>query len=616
MIKKTVLILITLFVFADVALAGEVTLNVSAPNSVSVGQRFRVSFTANANPERFDAPSFEGFRLLSGPSQSSSTSTQIINNQVTTSISVSYTYLLEALSEGSYQIDPASVRVDGNNYSSEPFTIRVVAAADPGAPATPSQPRQEQTEPGRPEADDIFVRATVSNQNPYQGEQVIVSYRLFTRLPVMNYSIERLPGLQGFWSENITPRTQPAVTTEVINGVNYTVAEIRRMVVFPQRSGEIRIEPMEVEMAVRMRAPARQRPGSLFDDFFGGSAFDRFQTISHAVRSNSVSLQVKPLPSQNRPGSFKGIVGQFSMDVSLSPQELDINDAANLVISISGEGNLRMAEPPQIQMPQHLEVFDPQISDNITANRSGISGRRTFDYLIIPRSSGEAVIPQIRFSYFDPQNNRYNTITAGPFSLQIGGGQVIGAGAATISDGRLLADDIRFIYTGAVNWQPVGKMFFRSPLFYVLLLIPFILLAAFLVYWNRYIRMKQDVAAIRTRKARKMAVKRLKNAELLLKKQHKEAFFDEIFRALWGYVSDKLNIPVSRLNKENVAGAFASRGVSGELANRFLEGLEECEFARFSPGGMESSMENTYNRALETLVTLEKELRNQGIRKK
>ncbi|TVR40740.1 MAG: protein BatD [Bacteroidia bacterium] len=616
MIKKTLLILIALFLIADTGKAGEVSLSVSAPNTVTVGQRFRVTFTANASPERFDAPSFDGFRLLSGPSQSSSTSTQIINNQVTTSISISYTYLLEALSEGSYQIEPAGVRVDGNNYLSEPFNIRVLAASDPAAPASPSQPHQEHQEPGRPEDDDIFVRVTVSNQNPYQGEQVIVSYRLYTRLPVTNYSIERLPGFQGLWSENITPRTQPAVTTEVINGVNYSVAEIRRMVVFPQRSGEIRIEPMEVGMAVRMRAPARQRPGSLFDDFFGGSPFDRFQTITHAVRSNAVSLQVKPLPTQNRPGSFKGMVGRYSMDVSLSPEELDINDAANLVITISGEGNLRMLEPPVIQMPQHLEVFDPQISDNITVNRSGISGGRTFDYLIIPRSSGEAEISVIRFSYFDPQNSRYNTLTAGPFTLQIVGEQDIAAGSTTLSDGRLLADDIRFIYTGAVNWQPVGKMFYKSPLFYVLLLAPLILLLVFLGFWRHYKRMQQDVTAIRTRKARKMAVKRLKNAALLLNKHNKEAFFDEIFRALWGYVSDKLSIPVSRLNKENVAGAFASRGVSAELASRFLEGLEECEFARFSPGGMDSPMEKTYNKALETLVTLEKELRNQGIRKK
>ncbi len=593
------------------SMAEEIRLSASAPSTAGKGERFRITYTINARPDRFDAPAFEGLRVLSGPSQSSSTSTQIINNQVTTTVSFSYTYLVEAPAEGTFRIPPAIAHVESKLYHSEPLQIKVDESYDTSPP--PARPETEPAEPGRPGPEDIFIRAEAGKSDPYQGEQVIITYKLYTRLPITNYSIERLPGFQDLWSENITGQGQPPTSTREVNGITYNVAEIRRVAVFPQRSGEIRIEPMEVDMGVRMRTTRQRRPGSLFDDFFRGSPFDSFQTVTHRVQSNAITLAVKPLPAQNRPGSFRGMVGDFDMEARMSHQELEVNDAANLVVTLSGLGNLRMAEPPDIQFPRQLDVFDPQVSDNINSGRNGLSGHRTFDYVIIPRSGGNIDIPAIRFSFYDPQRREYITKTEGPFSLHVDGELLAGtAGHGIHGDGSYLSEDIRFIHTRPVSWISTGDLFFRSIYFYLLAILPLVFLGVFLIIWRKRLQMLADESGQRTRKARKVAVKRLKKAASLLQQQNKEAFFDEIFKALWGYVSDRLNIPVSGLNKENVASAFQSGKVSGELAKTFLENLEECEFARFAPRGMESPMETTYNKALNTIVTIEKELRQQG----
>ncbi len=612
---RWLLLLASLMVSPALLVAEEVRLSVTAPATVGQGERFRLTYSVNARPETFDAPRFEGFRILSGPSQSTSSSTQIINNQVTTSLSISYTYVLEALEEGSFRIPPASVVVEGQTYKSDPWDITVDGTPAPSGPARgttrPGDPRP--AERAAPGDDDLFLRAVVDNPNPYQGQQVMVSFFLYTRLSVSNYSIETLPSFQGMWTENLTGRGQAPVHTEQIDGHTYQVAEIRRVAAFPQRSGELRIEPMEVEAAVRMPASRQGRPGSIFDEFFGSSPFDRFRTVSHRMRSQPLTLEVKPLPVQGRPDSFTGLVGSFTMEASLSQHEIQVNDASNLRITLRGEGNLRLARTPKIAFPAHLEVYDPQIGDNIRSDRQGISGSMEFDYVIIPRSAGLAEIPEIRISYFDPRAETYRTMRSGPFTMRVEG-EAVGSGAAAsgIGDGRYLAEDIRFIHTGPAHWVIPGRVFFGSTLFYILMLAPFVLLASALLIWRKRLAMLRDETGMRTRKARSMAVRRLRNAAVLMRQEQNEAFFDEVFRALWGYVSDKLNIPVSQLNKDNVVSAFRRNSVDESLAERFLEGLQECEFARFSPQGLESSMQLTYDKALETLTTLEKELVRSG----
>ncbi len=592
--------------------AAEVSFSVAAPSSVAKGERFRVTWTLDTRPDEFHAPSFEGFRRISGPSTSSSTSTQIINNQVTTTVSHSYTYVLEALETGTHTISPARAIIDGREHSSDESRIEVTDS--PARPAQPRQPDQQQPAVEKPGPDDIFLRTEVSTTSPYRGQQVIVSYKLYTRVSVQGYNIERLPGFQGLWSENITAPGQAQVSRERVNGEIYNVAEIRRVAVFPQRSGEIRIEPMDVELTLRMRRQDRRRPGSMFDDFFGGSPFDRFESISHNVSTDPVTLQVKPLPPEGQPDTFTGMVGDFALEAILDPAQMDVNDATSMVATLSGKGNLRMAEMPELSLPQHLDVFDPQIRDDIRTQKTGIEGSRSFEYVIIPRNTGVFEIPAIEFSYFDPYREEYVTRTAGPHSLQVEG-DLATEGPVTGQNDRWLAEDIRFIHIGSVNWQSRGAQFYGSFRFFLLLALPVILLILFLVIWRHHRKNVSDVQALRIKKARKIAVKRLKNAEKLLKSDRHDAFFEEIFRALWGYVSERLNIPPSRLNKENVSTAFASQGVSPDLAERFLEGLHDCEYARFAPAGSDNPMEHTYKKALNTIIALEKELRKKNMQR-
>ncbi|MBW6497710.1 MAG: BatD family protein [Bacteroidales bacterium] len=609
--KKTLIIwLFSLFMWLPV-LASEPSFTASAPSQVAVGERFRVVYSANKRPASFNGPAFGEFRVLSGPNQSSSSSTQIINGQVTHSENFSFTYILEATREGSFNIPGATITVEGRNFSSNELSIRVSGQAARGAQPSAPAPGQQQAPAAQGVSDrDIYLRAVVSNANPYQGQAVTLTYKLYTRVVVSQYSIEKLPAYQGFWAEDVTPSGQPQVTEEVIDGQRYNVATIRQVVLFPQRSGELSIEPLDMQTLVRVSAP--RRSGSLLDEFFGGSPFGGFQNVERNLRSNQVRVNVRALPAQNRPPSFRGMVGSFELNTGLSPLEVNVNEPVTLTLTINGSGNLRMLEKPEIQFPANLEAFDPNITDNIRISASGVSGSRQYEYLLIPRTGGTFEIPPIQFSFFDPAASRYVTRSSPAYSLTVTGTDTAtgeGSGAARQEDVQYLASDIRFINNTIFYLQPKGSLFFRSKLFWFLLIGPVFLFAFFLVYWRRHIRLQSNTALLRNRKAQKMARKRLKKAGAFLKSGNSAEFYDEIFRALWGYLSDKLSIPVSRLNKEQVSEVFGQKGVPEEMAGKFLETLNECEFARFAPGSPQTRMDETYQRALDTIVTLEKELK-------
>lgn len=599
------MLLLHVFVFTSTHIHGA-NVNVSAPGQVAVGERFRVVFSVDARPSDFQAPPFTGFRVLSGPSQSSSSSTQIINNQVTTTFSVSYTYILEAVEEGQFTIGSGRFVVDGSEHLSDPLEILVSGQAPSGSQSQPGQPQQQPASQQQPSAKDIFIRAQVSNVSPYQSEQVIVIYKLYTRIAVSRYNIDRLPSFQGFWSENLTSSTQPQPAVELIDGQQYNTVELRRVALFPQRSGELRIEPLEVETTVRMRSQRQSR--SIFDDFFGG-----VQDVPYTIRSNAVVLQVKPLPAQNRPVSFKGLTGSFDLSASLTPSALQVNDAANLVITINGSGNLRMAEKPDIQFPPNLEVFDPNVSDQIRNERSGVQGSRTYDFTLIPRTGGEFEIPVIQLSFFDPSTAQYVTREAGPFTIQAGGtGSGLAEGSETVyrSDIQALSTDIRFIHTQPGQLFPIGRLFFKSQKFYLLVILPFVIFAIVLIIGRREIRLRGDQALMRNRKAEKLARRRLQTAIGFLQTKQDRLFYDEIFRALWGYISDKLTIPVSRLNKEEITRLFEIRAVAEEPAEKFISALNACEFARFAPGNEGNKMDEVYHQALDAIILMEKEFKH------
>jgi hypothetical protein len=609
--QKRLLILAFLMPMVMNLWAEDVSFTASAPTNVAVGERFRVAFQVNARPTHFNPPAFTGFRVLSGPNQSTSTSMQMINGRTTQSTTITYTYIVEAVSEGNYTIPAAQVTVDGNTFSSNPVTINVGGATTPPPGQTTPAPGTQQPQE-RASAQDLFIRATTSKTNPYQGEQVIITYNIYTRVSVQQYSTEKIPSYQGFWSENITASGQPQIRTELINGETYRVAEIRRVALFPQRSGELTIEPLEVDAVVNL--PGQRRSRSLFDDFFGGSPFDTGRQVRQTIRSNSITMNVRPLPAQSRPAAFKGTVGSnFEVQATLNATEMNVNDAANLRITISGNGNMRMIDMPVINFPANLEVFDPNVSDNIRTSPSGISGSRSFEYIMIPRTAGEFIIPPFIFTYFDPSQQTYITRQTPEFIIQVTDEAGLAGEPSDMpnrEDVRLLDTDIRFIKTSPISFVPAGQMFYKSTLFWLLIVMPILLFAFFLIYWRNQIRLRSNTQLMRTRKAEKLARKRLKLARKYLQSKSENEFYDEIFRALWGYLSDKLAIPVSILNKETVAGAFKAKKVPEELSQSFLNTLNDCEFARFAPGTKEDKMDEIYHKALNTIVTIEKDLKS------
>ncbi len=596
--------------------ANEVRFTASAPSQVAVGERFRVIFSINKRPGSFNGPSFGELRLLSGPNQSSSSSSQIIGGQVTHYENYSFTYIVEATREGTFTVAAANATIDGRRYETEPLTIRVSGQSAAGGQSTSPSAGHPQSPSNQGVSDrDIFLRAVVNNPNPYQGQAVTLTYKLYTRVVVSNYSIEKLPSYQGFWSEDVVTADQPQVTEEVIDGQRYNVATIRQVVLFPQRAGMLTIEPLNMLTIVKLTAP--RRTGSLLDEFFGGSPFGAFQNAEHNLRSNQVRLNVKPLPTQNRPPSFKGMVGNLDLKAGLKPLQTNVNEPITLNINISGSGNLRMLEKPEIQFPANLEAFDPNISDNIRVSAGGLTGSRSFEYLLIPRTGGTFEIPSIQFSFFDAAAGRFVTRTAGPFTVEVTGSAMTSGQnpttGTTQEDVQYLTSDIRFIQNQVFSLSPVGTMFYKSKLYYFLMFGIVISFGLLLLLWRRHIILQSDQALLRNRKAQKMAQKRLKKAQLFMKSENQSEFYDEIFRALWGYLADKLNIPVSKLNKEAVSEIFNTREVPSDLAGRFIETLSECEFARFAPGSPHSKMDETYQRTLQTIITLEKELRTKRL---
>ena len=609
-IKTIYLLLIVLIGNSSLLAAEDINVEASAPSNVAVGERFRVAFSVNTRPSSFNAPAFSGFRLISGPSQSTSSSVQIINGNMTQTQTTTYTYVLEAIDEGRFTIGSAVVKYNNNEYRSKPVQVNVVKGSAAPSTAPPSQRQQQQQETTGISSNDLYIRAYASNTNPYQGEQVIINYKIYTRVNVAQYSFEKIPSFQGFWTEEIDVGQGRQAQTEYINGVQYRVAEVRRIVAFPQRSGELTIEPLEIECVVQI--PSQRRRGSLIDEFFGGSMFGQYETRRIPIRSNPVKLNVKPLPTQNRPAGFTGLVGSFDISAKLSPHELNVNDAANLTITISGNGNIRMIEEPAVQLPQNLDSFDPNVKDNIQRGMNGISGSREFDFLLIPRTGGDYKIPPVVLSYFDPSAGKYVSKQTSEFNLNVLGRGIASEDARTRGreDVSLLSDEIRFIFTNPITLVSKDRIFYASKQFYILLTIPIILFIALLIYRRRHIKLNSNQALVRNRKAQRIATRKLKTASIHLKNKEQTQFYEEISHALWGYVADKLNMPLSKLNKDNIDTSFREKGLQDELASQFLQTLDECDFARFAPGDPQTIMEDVFEKAEKTIINIEKDLKN------
>ena len=602
-ISSVVFLLFALF-YGDVV-AQQVSFETAVSRKkVEVGGQLKVTFTLYyAQGKDFDPPDFDGFHVLSGPQVSNTM--QFINGVSTRS--VSYIYVLQPVKEGKFVIGPAYVVANGTQMRSNPVTIEVVK----------NNPKKNKGKnSGGDVADNIeehiFLRAIVDKSKVYQGEQITVLYKLYTKIDIIDMKISKSPAYIGFWSQDIELPGKKRPYQETINDVPYTVVEIKQVALFPQRSGKLDIEPMEAEFVARIRVNKRR---SAFDDLFNNPffGFSSTKNVSVNVVANKIKVEVKSLPSYGKPASFNGIVGKFNIQTSLDKEETKTNEAVTLRIKISGSGNVKLLDLPELELPQTIETYEPKITDYVSKKKKIISGSKSFEYLLIPRHEGKHNIQPIEFTYFDPSREKYVTVTTQEYFINATpGDEVVMSGAVSgfsKEELELLGEDIRFIKSNDVSFHRQESPFFGSPKFYGLALFPMLLFVGFVFYWKKHERSASNSSLVKSSHAKKLAKKHLSIAGKYLKSNERDKFYEEISRALWGYVGDRLTISGSELSKDLIEERLLSLEINKEVVQELIGTLNKCEMSRFSPSESSGEMKEMYNESIRLISEIESQLK-------
>jgi hypothetical protein len=589
--------------------AQNVQFSASAPGVVSNGEQFEITFTVTAQPSGFKPPEFKNFTLLGGPSTSSSSSFQMTNGRTIQSMSISYTYYLQANNVGKFTIEGAKVTVDGKSYVSNSVTIEVVK----GQASSQQQSNQQQggssgsgdvvAEVGN---EDLFVRVIVDKTSLYQGEHVVASIKFFSKLNISAIENIDYPSFGGFFRQDIETQPLRSLQRENVNGQIYLTGVIQKMVLFPQKSGQLTIDPLTLQCIAQVQVNRRSR--SVFDDFFGPSV----QEVRKKVKSKPININVKPLPG-NKPDSYQGAVGNFTFKASVDKNRVKSNDAVSLKYVITGNGNLKMIEPLKPEFPADFETYDPKVNVNATVSVNGVSGTKTIEYLIIPRHSGNYKIPSVDFTYFDTQSKQFKTVPSGEFEITVDKSADEGSNAVVSGiskeDVKFIGKDIQFIKTRIPEFKPINSFIFGSLAFYLIYIIAILLFSFWVILWRKRLKDNANVVLVKNRKANKVAQKRLKDAHASLKSGNKDLFYENVVKALWGYMSDKLSISVSELSRERVLEEASTRQINNELMQRFMEVVDSCEYARYTPGDPASQMDSVYKSAISIVSDFEQNVR-------
>jgi len=602
--KKLFFLLLTCLFISTSAFADKTKFTVKAPNVVAMGEQFRLSYSLNEKGKNIKLPSLTGFQILMGPSTSTSMSTQYINGKMTSSSSYTYTYILLAEKEGKYTFEPAEITVDGKLIKSNSHTIEVIKEYKKKKSNSTSDNRTASAQ--RITQDNLYIKVNVDRRTVYMGEPIKATLKIYSKATnVVNIEQVKEPSYQGFLSQNIERTTPRAFQGENVNGEIYYTYILKEMLLFPQHEGEIVIDPLELSCIVQLSAQERSR--GFFDDFF-----NNYKNVRVPRKSKPVKIKVKPVPN-NAPASYDGAVGQFKMTASLNQDSVKVDDAITLKVKVSGNGNMKLINPLKFNFPADFEVYDPKTNQNLQSSAKGMTGSTTFEYLIIPRHAGDFTIPANEFTYFDPKGKRFKTKLSPEFNIHVDKGAG-GVASATISsftkeDVKFIGKDIRFIKTN--NFDPIlkGEIFFGTLNFYLAYIAPFFIFLLAFVFNQKRIRENADVAKMKNKRANRIAMKRLKAAAQSLKANKKEDFYDEILKALWDYISDKFNLPLSDLSKDNINEILTGKELEQEIITDFMEILDTCEFARYAPTSGSSEMDSLYQKTMETITKLEKNIK-------
>ncbi|MGL5938185.1 MAG: BatD family protein [Phocaeicola sp.] len=605
--RKIVLLLIATLGVMGVWAADQVTFVASAPDAVAVGDQFRLSYTINTQKVKdFRIPDVKGFEVLMGPSRSQQSSMQIINGSRTSTSSITFTYVLRGTEPGEYTIPGASAQANGESILSNSLKIKVLPANQNGGSSSTQSSgggssAQTQVAGSKIGNQDLFVTATASKTKVYEQEAILVTYKVYTLVDLRGIE-PKMADWKGFHSQEVDLPQQKTFSLEHYNGKNYNTITWSQHVLFPQHSGKLEIPAATFEATIAQRAASRDP----FDELFNGRS--SYVEMKKTLMAPKIEIDVKPLPA-GKPASYAGAVGSFTMSTDISKKELMTNEAVTIKLVLSGTGNMKLIATPEVKFPQDFEVYDPKVEDKFNLTNEGLSGNKVIEYLAIPRHAGNFTIPPIEFTFFDLKSGSYKTLKSEAYTLKVAKGagnsdQVV-ADFTSKEELRLLGKDIRYIKTGNSTLIEKGYFLFGSLTYYLWYILPALLFLLFVLFNQKQAADNANVTQSRIKKANKVAIKRMKSAQALLKADKKDAFYDEVLKALWGYIGDKLNMPVSQLSKENIDEKMTSYGADAELIQEFIAALNGCEFARYAPGDQHEAMDKIYAVAIAAISKME-----------
>ena len=609
--KRTLLTLVS--IFAVISAYAEITVKASAPSTVAVGQQFRVEYSVNdkATEIRADIEG-KGFDVLYGPASGSMSSTQIINGNVTRSITTTFTYTLLATAEGTFTIPAATVKVNGDQHTSNSLTIKVLPADKQDEAGSTANSRKNQQGVGeKVNVDDVHLDLSLSKTDVYEGEAMVATLKLYFRnTPIHSLADAKLPDFDGFTVQDMD-LGNPEASLERYKGANYQMYPIKQWLLFPSRTGEITIPKAYVEAVAQV--VTRRSTGGWFD-----FPMDYTSNVEVPLYSAQRTVKVKPLPA-GKPVGYSNGVGDFSIKTEMTSNQVKANDALIYRIVIEGTGNLKYVNNPEPEFPADFEVYDPKEDYNARTTSQGLTGRKVIEITIIPRHAGTFTIPGFDFSYFDVKTGKYKTITTETYTLEVekgigdsseNSGNVSNFTNANQERLKVLGNDIRYIHKlDAGDITKNHEPFHGTMLYWMFYLVPMLVFIILSIIYRKQMKLNANADLRRTKKANKVANKRLKEANMALKARNQSAFYESLHKAMFGYVSDKLNIKISELTSSNVKQQLENAGVSEAVIDQYNDIVSTCEFARYAPASDDQAMDSLYKKASDCINSLESQIK-------
>ena len=587
------------------------TLTGHAPSQVSVGEQFRLTYTINTQDVKgFRAGNIpEALEVLMGPSTSRQSSFQMVNGHTSSTSSITYTYIISANKAGTYTIPPAHATAAGKNLQSNELKVKVVASAGQGNGSGQSQGGNGQQGGGQQyrqgsvtiSGSDLFMKVSANSQRVYEQEPILLTYKVYTQVDLTQLD-GKMPDLKSFYTREMPLPQQKSFQLENVNGRPYRTVTWQQYVMFPQTTGKLEIPSITFNGIVAVQ----NRYIDPFEAFFNGGS--GYTEVKKQIKAPAITIEVLPLPQ--RPAGFSGGVGTFAISAELSSTEVKANDPVTLRVTVKGKGNMKLLKQPVVNFPRDFDTYDAKVSDKTHLTASGVEGSITYDFLAVPRHQGSYEIPAVQFVYFDSQSKTYRTVQTEAFTLKV----AKGSGSTTVAsysgtEVKQLNEDIRYIKTGDSEQRAVGEYFFASKAYWMAMAaLMLIFVVLFVVFRKRAID-NANIVQQRGRRANKVATRRLRQANSLMKKGNAGAFYDEVLRALWGYVGDKLNMPVEKLSRENISQQLEAGGADGDTISLFISALDECEFARYAPGDTTGNMNKVYDAAMTAISRIDDAMR-------